>query len=119
MAGHGDSIGSATAMVDTGSATDEVILEELEGTATMELRLRRDFADDRLHPPVDPVRSGTRREDLLLGEQEQQIVWKLRTLIADRVVEQGSDRAGMELLLQRLSTAPSNIELLTRVQKSS
>ncbi len=73
----------ATALVETGSRTDEVLLEELAGTENMELHLHRAPARKGLLPSIDPVRSGTRHEDRLMGEQELSIVWKLRHQLAD------------------------------------
>ena len=61
---------------------DEVIFEEFKGTGNMELRLRREFADKRLFPAIDAVQSGTRREELLMGKEELEIVWKLRRVLA-------------------------------------
>ena len=61
---------------------DEVIFEEFKGTGNMEIRLRRDFADKRLFPAIDAVQSGTRREELLLSEEELAIVWKLRRVLS-------------------------------------
>ncbi len=104
----------ATALVESGSRVDEVILEEFNGTDNMELRLRLDVADKRVFPAIDVVRSGTRREELLMGEQELAIVWTLRRQLA--AVE---PVAATELLLERLRSSQSNIELLTKLQKSA
>ena len=68
----------ATVVVETGSATDEVIFEEFGGTANMELRLRRELAEAHTFPAVDIVASGTRQEALLSSEQEAGIVQSLR-----------------------------------------
>ena len=72
----------ATALIETGSKMDEVIFEEFKGTGNMELRLRRDLADKRIFPAIDPVASGTRREELLLGRDELAIIWKLRRVLS-------------------------------------
>ena len=74
----------ATALVDSGSVTDEVIFEEFQSTANMELRLRGDLAEERLFPAVDVARSGTRREELLMGEEELQVLTKLRRSLSDQ-----------------------------------
>ena len=87
----------ATALVETGSVTDEVIFEEFRSAANMELRLRSDLADERLYPAVDPAASGTRREELLMGDEELQIVWKLR-----RVLSGLEPKQALELPVQRL-----------------
>ena len=104
----------ATALVETGSKMDEVIFEEFKGTGNMELRLRRDFADKRLFPAIDAVHSGTRREELLMGKEEQAIVWKLRRVLAGLDGQQA-----LELLLGRLRKSHNNIEFLTQVQKTT
>ncbi|MCW2818752.1 MAG: transcription termination factor Rho, partial [Marmoricola sp.] len=102
----------ATASVENGSRTDEVILEEFTGTATTELHLRREHADQRIFPAVDPVRSGTRREELLMGQEELAIVWKLR-----RGLAQMSGQEALGTLLARLRASQTNLEFLTQVQK--
>ncbi len=88
---------------------DEVIFEEFHGTANMEIRLRRDLADKRIFPAIDAVRSGTRREELLMSEQELAIVWKLR-----RVLSELDGQQALELLLQRLRATRTNVEFLMR-----
>jgi transcription termination factor Rho len=104
----------ATAVSDSGSAIDEVFLEEFSGSDNMVLRLRRDFADSGRFPAVDAVRSGTRREELMISEEEVAIMWKLRRFLAS--VEDGQ---AVGYLLDRLSGTHTNIELLTQVQKST
>ncbi|MGA8845855.1 MAG: transcription termination factor Rho [Nocardioides sp.] len=104
----------ATALVESGSRVDEVILEEFNGTDNMELRLRRDVADKRLFPAIDVARSGTRREELLMGEEELSIVSSLRRTLASLPSDQAT-----EALLERLTSSKSNIELLTKVQRST
>ncbi|WP_436836430.1 transcription termination factor Rho [Pimelobacter simplex] len=102
----------ATAVVDSGSRVDEVIFEELRGTENLELRLRSDLADKREFPAIDVVASGTRREELLLGKEELEIVWKLRRELAD-----GDRVEAHATLLQRLRNSKSNYEFLLRVQR--
>ncbi|WP_344776630.1 transcription termination factor Rho [Nocardioides panacisoli] len=104
----------ATALVDSGSKMDEVIFEEFKGTGNTEIRLRHDFAEKRIFPAIDPVASGTRREELLLGKEELQIIWKLRRVLSDL----DGERA-LELLLERLRNAHTNVEFLTQVQKAA
>ncbi|HET8961488.1 MAG TPA: transcription termination factor Rho [Nocardioides sp.] len=104
----------ATALIESGSKMDEVIFEEFKGTGTMEIRLRRDFADKRLFPAIDAVQSGTRREELLMSKEELQIVWKLR-----RVLSGLDGQQALELLLERLKKSQSNIEFLMQVQKTT
>ncbi|GGF41038.1 hypothetical protein GCM10011519_13430 [Marmoricola endophyticus] len=103
----------ATATVESGSAMDEVILEEFEGTSTMELRLRRDLADRWLFPAVDVLRSGTRREELLLGAEEIEISRKLRRALAEL-----EPARGLEMVLARLGHTRSNYEFLTAIQRA-
>ena len=68
----------ASALVETGSKMDEVIFEEFKGTGNMELKLDRNLADRRIFPAIDPVASGTRKEDLLLNPQEAPLIWAVR-----------------------------------------
>jgi transcription termination factor Rho len=104
----------ATALIESGSKMDEVIFEEFKGTGNMEIRLRRDFADKRLFPAIDAVQSGTRREELLMSNEELQIVWKLR-----RVLSGLDGQQALELLLGRLKKTQTNIEFLMQVQKTT
>lgn len=71
----------ATALVETGSKMDEVIFEEFKGTGNMELRLTRELAERRIFPAIDINRSGTRKEELLLDEEELKAIWTLRDYI--------------------------------------
>jgi transcription termination factor Rho len=96
-----------TVLVDTGSRMDDVIFEEFKGTGNLELYLQRDLADRRIWPAIDLVRSGTRREELLMSEDERQKVWKLRRRFADmRPIE------AMEALLEQLKKHGTNSEFL-------
>ncbi len=104
----------ATALIESGSKMDEVIFEEFKGTGNMEIRLRRDFADKRLFPAIDVVQSGTRREELLMSKEELAIVWKLR-----RVLSALDGQQALEVLLERLKKAHTNIEFLMQVQKTT
>jgi transcription termination factor Rho len=104
----------ATALIESGSKMDEVIFEEFKGTGNMEIRLRRDFADKRLFPAIDVVSSGTRREELLMSPEEQQIIWKLR-----RVMSGLDGQQALELLLERLKKSQSNVEFLMQVAKTT
>ncbi len=104
----------ATALIESGSKMDEVIFEEFKGTGNMEIRLRRDFADKRLFPAIDAIQSGTRREELLMSQEELAIVWKLR-----RVLSALDHQQALELLLERLKKSSTNIEFLMSVQKTT
>lgn len=104
----------ATVVVEGGSMTDEVILEELRDTGNMELRLSRELAEQRLFPAIDPVRSGTRREDLLVGPEELGIVWTLRRELAAHDVVQAHQQ-----LVEQVRASGTNMELLRRAQASA
>ncbi len=96
-----------TALVETGSRMDDVIFEEFKGTGNLELYLSRELADRRLFPAFDLVRSGTRREELLMAEDELQRVYRLRRLLADK-----RPLDAMEALLEQLRKRPTNAEFL-------
>ncbi|MGW2210284.1 transcription termination factor Rho [Streptomyces sp. NPDC001781] len=104
----------ATALVDTGSRMDEVIFEEFKGTGNMELKLDRKLADKRIFPAVDVDASGTRKEEILLGNEELAITWKLR-----RVLHALDQQQAIELLLDKMKQTKSNIEFLTQIQKTT
>ncbi len=104
----------ATALIETGSKMDEVIFEEFKGTGNMELRLRRELADKRIFPAIDVDASGTRREELLLGREELQIIWKLR-----RVLSGLEDQQALETLLNRMRKTQSNHEFLMVISRTT
>ncbi|MET8560541.1 transcription termination factor Rho [Streptomyces flaveolus] len=104
----------ATALVDTGSRMDEVIFEEFKGTGNMELKLDRKLADKRIFPAVDVDASGTRKEEILLGNEELAIIWKLR-----RVLHALDQQQAIELLLDKMKQTKSNIEFLMQIQKTT
>jgi len=104
----------ATALVETGSRMDEVIFEEFKGTGNMELRLRRELADKRIFPAIDPVASGTRREEMLLTREELAIIWKLR-----RVLSGLDDQQALEMLLNRMKKTGSNLEFLHVISRTT
>jgi len=97
----------ATALVDTGSRADEVIFEEFKGTGNSELVLDRKLSDRRLFPAFDIVRSGTRKEELLLSRKELGRMWILRKLLNEMKVEEA-----MEFMLDRIKRTKTNIEFL-------
>lgn len=97
----------ATALIDTGSRMDEVIFEEFKGTGNMELVLDRRLADRRIFPAVDPIKSGTRKEELLFHKEELEKIYLLRQATADL-----STIDAMNLLLGRLKKTNSNVEFL-------
>lgn len=93
----------ATALIDTGSKMDEVIYEEFKGTGNLELHLDRKIAEKRVYPAINIRRSGTRREDLLMREDEMQRVWILRKLLHDM-----EDLSATEFLIERLKGFKTN-----------
>ena len=102
----------ATAMIDTGSKMDEVIYEEFKGTGNMELHLDRKIAEKRVYPAINIRRSGTRREDLLTGEEELQRMWILRKLLHGM-----EDVAAIEFLLDRLKNSKTNEEFFMSMKR--
>jgi len=104
----------ATALVETGSRMDDVIFEEFKGTGNMELHLDRKLADRRIFPAIDIVRSGTRKEELLLDPKELEMTWVLRKLLGSL-----GPAETMELLLDRLAHTENNQELQNLILNSS
>jgi transcription termination factor Rho len=103
----------ATALVETGSAMDNVIFEEFKGTGNAELKLDRKIADKRVFPAIDIDASGTRREEILMAPDELVIVQKLRKALT--AVD--SQRA-VEQLIEQLRRTSSNVELLRHLSRS-
>ena len=97
----------STALIDTGSRADEVIFEEFKGTGNMELVLDRRLSDRRLYPSFDIIKSGTRKEELLLSKKELGRMWILRKLLNAMKVEEA-----MEFMLERMKRTKSNTEFL-------
>ena len=97
----------ATALVDTGSRMDEVIFEEFKGTGNSEVHLDRKLADRRVFPAIDIQKSGTRKEELLMGKEDLNRVYVLR-----RVLTPLSPVEAMELLLSKMGKTKSNSEFL-------
>jgi len=95
----------ATALIDTGSRMDDVIYEEFKGTGNMELHLDRRIAEKRIYPAININRSGTRREELLMGKDELQMMWILRKLLHDM-----DELAAMEFLQDKLKATKTNNE---------
>ena len=104
----------ATALVDTGSRMDDVIYEEFKGTGNMEMHLSRKLQERRTFPAIDIKMSSTRREELLLTDEELRKVWVLR-----KSLEQLDTVALTELILDRLRKTPNNQAFLRSIVKSS
>lgn len=103
----------ASAMVETGSRMDEVIYEEFKGTGNMELHLTRKLSNRRTFPAFDILSSSTRRDDLLLSEDELNQAWILHRLLSTmNVVE------GMELIINKMKQYKTNDELFESLKKS-
>tara|TARA_B100000686_G_scaffold352842_1_gene456205 strand:- start:3402 stop:4661 length:1260 start_codon:yes stop_codon:yes gene_type:complete len=97
----------ATALIDTGSRMDDVIFEEFKGTGNMEIVLDRRLADKRVFPSIEINRSGTRKEELLMDQEELQRVWLLRKVLLPMGIIDT-----MELLLEKLKETKNNQEFL-------
>lgn len=102
----------ATALVDTGSKMDEVIYEEFKGTGNQELHLERKIAEKRVYPAINIRRSATRREELLMSEEEIQRVWILRKLLHDM-----DDIAAIEFILDKLKDTKTNDEFFSSMRR--
>ena len=98
----------ATALIDTGSRMDDVIFEEFKGTGNLEIVLDRKLADKRTFPSIDINKSGTRKEELLLPEEDLQRVWLLRKVLLPMGIHDT-----MDLLLQKIKETKTNAEFLT------
>jgi transcription termination factor Rho len=102
----------ATALIDTGSRMDEVIFEEFKGTGNMEINLDRRLVDKRLFPAIDISRSGTRKEELLIEENDLNRIWILR-----KVLSQLGEVEAMELLIEKMGKMKTNQDFLNAMSK--
>jgi transcription termination factor Rho len=102
----------ATALIDTGSRMDDVIFEEFKGTGNSEIHLDRKLSDKRTFPAIDILKSGTRKEELLIPKEDLQRIYVLR-----RVLNPLSPVEAMELLLDKMAKTKSNAEFLNAMQK--
>ena len=100
-----------TALVETGSRMDDVIFEEFKGTGNMELHLDRKLAEKRIFPAVDIYKSGTRREDLLLTEEEKSALWTLRRQMSNESVLEVTDK-----VLELLKKTKTNKEFISMLK---
>jgi transcription termination factor Rho len=103
----------ATCLVDTGSKMDEVIYEEFKGTGNLELHLERKIAEKRVYPAINIRRSGTRREDLLMSEEQLQKVWILR-----KILHEMDDLVAIEFLLDRMKQTKTNEEFFSLMKRN-
>jgi transcription termination factor Rho len=104
----------STALVDTGSRMDDVLFEEFKGTGNMELRLRRELAEKRIYPAIDPLPSGTRRDELLMTSDEYRAAAQLR-----RALGALDSQQALELLLDKTHQTASNAEFLGQIQRAA
>ena len=104
----------ATALVETGSRMDDVIFEEFKGTGNMELNLERRLAEKRIFPAININKSGTRREELLVPQEQLQRMWALR-----RVVHSMDDIEAAEFLLDKVKKTKNNDEFFDEMRGGS
>jgi transcription termination factor Rho len=102
----------ATALVETGSKMDEVIYEEFKGTGNMEVHLSRRIAEKRTYPAIDINRSGTRREELMIGQDQLQKVWILRKLLHPM-----DEAQAIEFMLDKLKATKTNAEFFNFMKR--
>tara|TARA_B100000686_G_scaffold67516_1_gene72932 strand:- start:1322 stop:2605 length:1284 start_codon:yes stop_codon:yes gene_type:complete len=102
----------ATALIDTGSKMDGVIFEEFKGTGNMELVLDRELSDRRIYPSFNIVKSGTRKEELLLSEQQLSRMWILRKMLGEMTTEQA-----MTFMQERMRRSKTNQEFLDKMSQ--
>lgn len=102
----------ATALIETGSKMDEVIYEEFKGTGNMEVHLDRKIAEKRTFPAINVNRSGTRREELLMKEEELQKMWILRKFLHTM-----DETDAIEFVLDRMQSSKTNVEFFDQMKK--
>ncbi len=103
----------ATALIETGSRMDDVIFEEFKGTGNMELKLDRTLADKRIFPAIDITKSGTRKEELLMDEEEASLVWRLR-----RIIHEKEPEVAIEQLIDYVKKTKTNTDFLNALKAS-
>jgi transcription termination factor Rho len=103
----------ASALVETGSRMDEGIFEEFKGTGNMEIRLDRTLAEKRIFPAINVEASSTRKEELLMPQEELALVWRLRRVL--HALEPG---AALELLVDKIRATKSNEQFLREIAKA-
>ncbi|MBL7003925.1 MAG: transcription termination factor Rho [Gammaproteobacteria bacterium] len=102
----------ATSLIETGSKMDEVIYEEFKGTGNMEVHLDRRIAEKRIFPAVNVNRSGTRREELLMNEDDLQKMWILRKFLHSM-----DEAEALEFVLDRMQSSKTNTEFFDQMKK--
>ncbi|MCL2182911.1 MAG: transcription termination factor Rho [Chitinispirillia bacterium] len=101
----------ATALIETGSRMDEVIFEEFKGTGNMELVLDRKIAERRIYPAIDPFKSGTRKEEMLLSQEELNMTWVLRNFLASMTPIES-----MQFMNEKMGNTKSNRDFLASMK---
>jgi transcription termination factor Rho len=110
---HGGSITIlATALVDTGSRMDDVIFEEFKGTGNMELHLDRKLSEKRIFPAIDIYKSGTRREELLMSQEELEAVWTMRRAMSNRSTQEVTEE-----VIDNLAHTRNNRDFIEIIRK--
>ena len=110
---HGGSLTIlATALIETGSRMDDVIFEEFKGTGNMEVHLDRGLSEKRIFPAIDINKSGTRREELLLSQKEQEVVFALRKAISSKSVSEVTEQ-----LIEEMMATKNNEEFLDKISE--
>jgi transcription termination factor Rho len=107
----------ATCLIDTGSRMDDLIYEEFKGTGNMELHLDRRLSERRIFPAMDIGRSGTRREELLLGDETVKQVWLLRRMVTMIASDSTNFAETIERVIDRMRRTKSNAEFLATLTK--
>lgn len=102
----------ATALVETGSRMDDVIFEEFKGTGNMELHLDRKLSEKRIFPALDLNASGTRREDLLMDQEEMEAIWYMRRALSNRDTQEVT-----EMIVDNLAITRNNREFVNIIKK--
>ncbi len=102
----------ATALVETGSRMDDVIFEEFKGTGNMELHLDRKLSEKRIFPAINLNKSGTRREDLLMSQEEMEAIWAMR-----RAMSGGSTQDVTETIIENLAHTKTNKDFIQIIKK--
>lgn len=102
----------ATALIETGSRMDDVIFEEFKGTGNMELHLDRKLSEKRIFPAIDLNKSGTRREDLLMSQEELEAVWKMRRALSNVGMQEVT-----ETIIDYMAHTKSNKDFIQLIKK--
>jgi len=102
----------ATALVETGSRMDDVIFEEFKGTGNMELHLDRKLSEKRIFPAINLNKSGTRREDLLMNQEELEAIWSMRRAMANFGAQEVT-----ETIIDHIAHTKNNSDFIQIIKK--